>query len=488
MFHRYAIMATTLFALSVSGVVARAEPIRQSPGWSAAMPTGPVAGTRITPEYAALVTRDAFFWAWPLVNITNRRITFSKLPDNVISGGAPLAPLNQLTMLTDYIEPDERAVACPNQDVVYGAGLLALDQSPVVIQVPDFGDRFWVYQVVDLRTDSFAQLGKMYGTKPGFYMLVGPNWKGKIPKGITKVFRSSTNTGNVIPRVFQDDSDEDRKAIQSSLSGIMMYPLDQFDGMMKTKDWKAVKRIAAEGSGNSETPWVPPQTFMDRLPIALADAPPMPGEEARYAQVLSVIEAAKNNPEIRKAVDAAAVDADKSLVEPLFQFRNYGIPLPHNWTTTNNNAAFGTDYYTRTAAAKSNIFVNAPSETKYFYQDLDESGNRLDGSRNYTVTFAKGQTPPVNGFWSLTLYNEHHFFEPNEIKRYSVGTKNKAMKFSEDGSLTIYVQAERPEKSREANWLPAPKSGSFSLYVRAYWPKSDVVGGVWTPPRVKSGN
>ena len=106
-------------------------------------------------------------------------------------------------MLTDYVDPEERSVACPNQDVVYGVGALALDVSPVVIQVPDFGDRFWVYQVVDLRTDSFVQLGKMYGTTPGFYLLVGPDWNGEVPKGITRVFRSSTNTGLVAPRVAQ---------------------------------------------------------------------------------------------------------------------------------------------------------------------------------------------------------------------------------------------------------------------------------------------
>ena len=135
-----------------------------------------------------------------------------------------MAPLNRLTMLTDYIAPEERLVACPNQDVVYGAGLLALDTSPVVIQVPDFGDRFWVYQVVDTRTDSFASLGKMYGTTPGFYLLVGPNWRGEMPKGITKVFRATTNTGNVIPRVFQDDTPADKLAIQDVLAGIMMYP------------------------------------------------------------------------------------------------------------------------------------------------------------------------------------------------------------------------------------------------------------------------
>ena len=140
-------------------------------------------------------------------------------------------------MLTDYIDPLERAVACPNQDVVYGLGLLALEQSPVVVQVPDFGDRFWVYQIVDLRTDSFVQLGKMYGSKPGFYLLVGPAWSGEVPKGITKVFRCSSNTGLVAPRIFQDDTPEDKRAVQAPRDGVMMYPLEEYDGKMKTTNW-----------------------------------------------------------------------------------------------------------------------------------------------------------------------------------------------------------------------------------------------------------
>lgn len=133
----------------------------------AAIPAGPDERVSITEGYARLVARDAFLWTWPLVNIYSRRLKFKDLPEAGLSGGiVPIAPSNRLSMLTDYIEPEERHVACPNQDVVYGLALLALDQSPMVVQVPDFGDRFWVYQIVDLRTDSFAFLGKMYGTPP----------------------------------------------------------------------------------------------------------------------------------------------------------------------------------------------------------------------------------------------------------------------------------------------------------------------------------
>jgi hypothetical protein len=350
--------------------------------------------------------------------------------------------------------------------------------------VPDFGERFWVYQAVDLRSDGFVGLGMMYGTEPGFYMMVGPNWRGEVPKGISKVFRSSTNTGFVAPRIFMDDTSEDRQAIQPVLRQIMMYPLAEYDGRMKSINWETIAKLPNAATGEQEIVWVPPQSFVDTLPLVLADAPPLPGEEARYAQVLAVLEAAKKDPKIMAAMTQAAAEADKQLVEPLFQFRNWGQQLPYHWSTISNEAAFGTDYFTRTAVAKSNIFVNSPNETKYFYQDLDSAGARLNGANRYTVAFAHDQTPPVNGFWSLTLYNEHHFFAPNEIKRYSLGTKNKGLKYNADGSLTINVQSEPPPEAQRSNWLPAPKGDDFSLYVRAYWPRTAVIDGSWTPPPV----
>lgn len=136
---------------------------------------------------------------------------------------------------------------------------------------------------------------------------------------------------------------------------------------MKHTDWSSLKKVPAQGGGDTETAWVTPQNFIDLLPHALEDTPPLPGEEARYAQTLAVIEAVKADPSLRKTVEDELAQADAELIAPLFQFRNFGIQLPDHWSTTNNTAAFGTDYFTRTAVAKSNIFVNAPNETKYFY-------------------------------------------------------------------------------------------------------------------------
>lgn len=460
--------------------------LRATPDPSAKPVPGPVPGTRITEAYARLLAREAYFWAWPMVNIYNKRLAFGKAPEPGLLGGVlPFAPLNRTAMLTDYIDPAERAVACPNQDVVYGGGPLALDISAVVVQVPDFGSRFWVYQVVDLRTDSFADLGAMYGTRPGFYLLVGPTWNGKVPTGITKVFQSGTNTGFFAPRAFQDDAPEDKRAIQDVISFIDAYPLDEFDGKMKKHDWSKLPHFPQPDSGGGETKWVFPDTFFDQLSLLLDDATPLAGEEPRYAALRELIAAVQKDPKLKAAVTDEAKRAEEDLVSPLFEFRNFGIPLPHNWTTINNGAAFGTDYFTRTAVGKSNILVNKPQETKYFYQDLDESRQRLDSASHYTVTFANGQLPPVKGFWSLTVYNHHHFFEPNAIKRYSVGTKNKNLQKTADGSLTIYVQPDEPKDPAERdNWLPSPKNGEFSLFMRAYWPDDAIIRRQWTPPAV----
>jgi len=445
---------------------------------------GPMPGTRLTEDYVRRVGATTYLWGWPMVNMHNRKLILEKLPEPGLMGGiVPVAPVNQLSMLRDYIDPGERLVACPNQDVVYGFGLFTLDQEPLVVQVPDFGDRFWVYQIVDQRTDSFAQLGKMYATKPGAYLLVGPDWKGTAPSGIAGVFHSKTNLGAVIPRVFMDDTAADRQAIQPLLTGILMYPLSKFTGQLQTKDWTKVPSFPNTSTGEEETKWVQPESFFDELGAILKEVPPLPGEEALYANIQSVLDAASKDPKLHAALVASAVEADKNLIGPLFTFHNSGLPLPNNWTTIKNGAAFGTDYYTRAAVAKSNIFVNSERETKYFYQDSDGSGQQLNGNHDYTVTFAAGQTPPVKGFWSLTLYNQHHFFSPNEIRRYSVGTKNKTLVAAPDGSLTIYVQSTPPEGDKRANWLPAPKE-DFVLYVRSYWPEEGILNGNWTPPVV----
>jgi len=446
----------------------------------------PVAGAPIAAAYASAIGRFAYLWGWPLVNMHNRQQLFAKAPYPGLFGGVlPVAPPNQLTMLSNYLEPQQRFVTSPNQDVVYGAGFLALDREPVVIQVPDFGERFWVYQIVDQRTDSFARLGKQYGTKPGLYLLVGPNWKGETPAGITAVLRSPTNLGAVFPRVFLDDTAEDRQAIQPLIDQIMAYPLSKATGTLQHTDWSEVPKIPSpETGGKSETQWVNPEAYFDQLGQVMRDVPPLPGEEGLYAAIGQVLDAAKRDPKVHEALRDAAVATEKDVIASMFEFRNNGVDAGNGWRTQNNAARFGSDYFQRTATAKGNMFSNVPEETKYFGADFDSQGGRLNGANAYTVTFAKDALPPVRGFWSLTLYNQQHFFHPNSLGRFSLGTKNKQLKRNADGSLTIYVQEKNPGGDKQANWLPAPAE-NFSLYIRAYWPDQRIVEGAWTPPTIE---
>jgi hypothetical protein len=263
-----------------------------------------------------------------------------------------------------------------------------------------------------------------------------------------------------------------------------LYPLSEFDGKVKVTDWAKLPSFGSGETSAEEIKWVDPAKFWDELPTVLDQTPPQPGEEALYAQARALVAAAQKDPAIRAAIVDEAAQTDARLVTPLFNFNTFGKALPAHWNTISNGAEFGTDYFTRTAVAKSNIFVNKPNETKYFYADSDASGQRLNGAQRYTVTFPKGQLPPVKGFWSLTLYNAHHFFSPNEQKRYSLGTKNKKLKYNDDGSLTLYVQSSTPGADKADNWLPAPANEDFSLYVRAYWPEQAALDGTWTPPPV----
>lgn len=478
----------TTLALS-AGAMAQSAPLTIPHPTAFDALTWPAAGVQMPEAYVKAIAQQAYIWGYPMVNQFNRRATITKAPYPALNGGmVPVAPMGQLSMLTDYIKPAETFVTCPNQDVVYGLGFFELDKEPVVIQVPDFGDRFWVYAIYDARTDQIANLGKPYDSKPGFYLLVGPNWQGKTPKGIEGVIRSSTEMANVIPRVQMDDTQADRAAIQAPVREVMTYPLSQFDGKMKSYDYANIPSIGEKPNPSAgETKWVIPDKFFDQLDNVLTKVAPLPGEEALYAQFRHLVDAGKQDPKVRQWMNEAAEQTDKTVIADFFKWENNGVPAGNGWNRSKNNAQFGVDYYNRTGTSKSNMFDNKPDETQYFYTDYDAGKVQLDGAHSYQVTFAKGQLPPVKGFWSLTLYNSKHLFSPNELNRYSLGTKNKDLKLNPDGSLTIHVSRKAPAKAELNNWLPAPE-GHFSLYIRAYWGEKPILDGSWIPPKIEKLN
>jgi hypothetical protein len=268
------------------------------------------------------------------------------------------------------------------------------------------------------------------------------------------------------------------------ISQVNFYPLSEFDGKMKIKDWSKLPTAPASWPADQkkEVQFVNPDTFFDQLPTIMKQVPPMPGEEALYNWIGSVLDAAAKDPEIKKTLKETAFAADAD-IWALMQWRYNGRPAGNGWNSPVNNAQWGTDYLNRTGTARSNMFDNRPNETKYIYTDNDGHGEQLTGRNTYAVTFAKGQTPPVQGFWSLTLYDEYHFFHPNALNRASLGTKNRDLKYNADGSLTLFAGAKSPGQDKETNWLPAP-NGPFSLYLRAYWADQAILDGTWQPPAI----
>jgi hypothetical protein len=233
-----------------------------------------------------------------------------------------------------------------------------------------------------------------------------------------------------------------------------------------------------------ESKWVVPDLFFDQLSGVMDAVAPLPGEEALYAIIRQMLEAAEKDPEVKKALVEVAIETEKEVIDPIFIWKHNGIPAGNGWNRSANNAQWGFDYLMRTSTARSNMFDNRPSETQYFYTDNDSEGLQLEGKNLYAVTFPDGELPPVNGFWSMTIYNKHHIFELNDLNRYSLGTKSKDLKFNSDGSLTLYVSTQSPGKEKETNWVPAPE-GTFSLYIRAYWGKEAILDRSWIPPIIE---
>jgi hypothetical protein len=281
----------------------------------------------------------AYIFGWTLVNSAHRHAAFSEAPQPGLLGGVVPIAHNAMAMLTHYIASDQHFVTCTNQDVVYGFGFMDnLNKEPIVFQVPDLGTRFWVFALYDARTDEFSSIGKAYGTKPGFYMIVGPEWNGTTPSGITEVLRSSTTVVAAAPRVFMDDNPEDRAAVQPALNQIVFYPLSQFDGKMKTIDYSKLPSFPApKSNGKGETQWVNPETFFAELPALMKEVPPLPDEEGLYKWISSVLDTAAKDPKIMQTLKETAIAYEHDQISQFLLWRNNGRAAGNGWNSPVNN-------------------------------------------------------------------------------------------------------------------------------------------------------
>lgn len=433
-------------------------------------------------------------FAWPLVNLVKRAEHARDIGGPVLKGGLPVA-YNGCAMLTDYITPRPKGVAAPNQDVAYGGGVLDLDREPIVFQVPDFDTRFWSYAFYDSRTDECLMdghgIGRQNGTAPGCYMVVGPGWPGgALPAGIAGVVRSATNTVFGIARVYFDGTPEDHDAIQPLLRGIDFYPLSEFTGVPRTSiDWNLLPQSNAPWDVfgfRQEAMFVKPIQFFEALRVVLATVPERAIDSHNYEYCRWILDG-PYFPGRYAIILRAFQDADRELIDPLMEWKNNGVNAGNGWNTSVNSGEWGNHFHHRTATAKSNIFESRPSGARYYYRDFDANNQQLFGGDLYEIKFPAGQLPPVHGFWSLTLYDDYHFFYPNILNRYSLGTKNLGansqpkLQLNPDGSLSLFAGA-HPGNKPQSNWLPAPPNEHFCLMLRAFWPDANI--GQWQPPQV----
>ena len=287
---------------------------------------------------------------------------------------------------TTTSRPRERSSPVRIRTWSTGSGSSTATRGPSVVQVPDFGDRFWVYQAVDQRTDSFVQLGAMYETKPGCYLLAPAAWDGPVPDGIAGVFRFDTRIAVCVPRVFMDDTGRrpgrDPAGPQPD-DDVPAERVHRCDAHHRLEHVAPLSRPGSPPHGEQETQWVDPRQFFDELPVVMAEVPARAGRggDLRVAGA----RCCRPRPPTRDVAEqlrAAAVDANARLVADLFQFRNIGLPLPGHWSTQHNGALFGTDYLSRTAMGKANIFVNTPERDHVL----------LPGPRRSTASGCTGPT------------------------------------------------------------------------------------------------
>ena len=452
-------------------------------GWSAppAAQAQPAMNTLSTAE-ARAIAKEAYIYGFPLVD--NYRVMYSYFVDR---GGKEFkASWNQIHNESRVYTPDDKAIQTPNSDTPYSQIGTDLRTEPLVITVPAVPkERYYSLQFIDLYTHNFAYVGsRATGNEAGSFLLAGPNWKGDKPAGVKAVIRSETEIGWVLFRtqLFNPGDIDAAKKVQA---GYRVESLSRFLGNPAPAPAPVVTFILPLTPEQQRTS----PEFFRILNFVLRFCPTHRSEQqlmTRFAKLGigpgGTFDAAKLSPEMRKAVEAGMADAWKEFAE----FKKTRID------TGKRTAAdgFGTrsflknDYLVRMASAVLGIYGNSKEEALYpaYYNDAD--GAKLDASSNrYTLRFAPGQLPPVNAFWSLTMYElPSSLLAANSLNRYLINsTMLPDLKRDADGGLTLYLQHESPGKENESNWLPAPK-GEFWAVLRLYWPQEVALNGKWKAP------
>ncbi len=440
-----------------------------------------------TPDEAANLRRDtakdAYVYGYPLVlmDVTRARMT------NVPSSSGHAAPMGQFANIRAFPDATFVDVVSPNADTLYSSAWLDLKQEPIVLSVPDTHGRYYLMPMLDAWTNVFASPGKRTtGTAKGDYAITGPGWSGTLPAGVKEI-KSPTNMVWIIGRT-QTNGKADYAAVHAIQDGYKLTPLSAW-GKPYTPpaNLPTDPKIDMKAAPVDTVAAMDAATFFNRLAMLMKDNPPSAADAPMVARLASIgivpgqpfnLDRNGNGTGIPDGVD----DGKKRVIE---LGRDPGnARLVNGWSiSTGDMGTYGTNYRARAAVAWVGLGANLMADAVYPMSRIDADANPFNGAYKYVLHFDKGQTPPANAFWSLTMYNEKQAFVANPINRYAIGDRDK-MKFNKDGSLDIYIQHDSPGNVKESNWLPA-NAGDFNLIMRIYWPKETVLKGAWTPPPVK---
>lgn len=427
---------------------------------------------------------EAVVYGLPLVIMDITRAKTS----NVARPEGFAAPVNQFFNKREFPDASFRDVVRANVDTLYSSAWLDLSKEPIVLTVPDTKGRYYLMPMMDAWTNIFASPGKRTtGTKPGHFAITGPGWSGTLPGGVTEL-KSPTSMVWIIGRT-QTNGPGDYAAVHSIQDGFKLVPLSSFGKPYTPPEGAVDPSVDMKTAPVDQLKTMSSEAFFNRMSALMKSNPP-PASEAPLLEKLKAIgivpgekfDPSKFDPAVARGLEQSVSvalqkldDASKETGAPVNGWRVPPMVLGN----------FGADYGTRAVVALIGLGANLPQDAVYPSAFVDGAGQPLAGANRYVIHFDKDSTPPVQAFWSITMYDATSFFVANPIDRYALSSW-MPLKKNADGSLDLYVQAESPGNDKESNWLPAA-SGPFNLTLRMYWPTGtppSIMDGSWKPPAV----
>jgi len=427
---------------------------------------------------------EAYIYGYPLVtmDMTRRNLT------NVAEAGPTRAPMGQLIKLRTYPAVDDHSVTAPNADTLYTVVWLDVSKEPWVLSVPDMGNRYYLLPMLDGWTDVFAVPGtRTTGERAQQYAITGPGWSGKLPDGV-KELKSPTAIVWMLGRIYCTGTVEDYQAVHELQDKFSVVPLS-FYGKPYTPPPAEVDASLEMKAVRDQVDSLDTVTYFNYLARLMKENPPSAADASMVAKMakIGLVPGQNFDPSKLSLLDEEVIRAvPKFAAVKVVEYFRHMKPV-NGWVLTTKTGNYGTDYTQRALITAIGLGANRRQDAIYPTSRVDVNGKRYNGaSKKYVMHFDKGQLPPVNGFWSLTMYDSHYFFVPNSLNRYTLSQRDKFIT-NADGSVDLYLQADSPEEAKKPNWLPAPKA-DFIPMLRLYWPKQEspsILNGTWKPPVIR---